>query len=387
MLDQVTVSVMTAVVVSVAGVVFVLETLLRKDEGAGRVWALAFLAAMLTTMSYLVWAASPETWWAIAVGNSSFVAGTGFLWLGCRRFNRRAMTLPSSLVAAGSLAAFASVVVEGPGGGDWAGAVTMFIAIAVFAAAGTVEAVTGEMGANRNAVGMAFVLCLQAVFYVSRTVAFFVVGPESAFFEQWFGSITVSLLTVILSIVAVVTTSVLRAGRVQLRGRSSTNMLGLSSDGVLQSDAFARVLKDRVERAERNGELSGVISVRLDDLAQIATAFGTTEAQEVQQAWRNATRRFAPTSSILGEDTAGGLAIGIHPTSPGEARRMASRVQRGLVDALGGLDASVIPVIGVGVALSNSAGYDADTLVEAARGAASRAADSPDESIVLAGSD
>ena len=34
-----------------------LETLLRRDEGAGRIWALAFLAAMLTTLAYVIWVA------------------------------------------------------------------------------------------------------------------------------------------------------------------------------------------------------------------------------------------------------------------------------------------------------------------------------------------
>ncbi|HWI32052.1 MAG TPA: diguanylate cyclase [Microbacterium sp.] len=387
MLDQLTLSIATAIVVLVSGVVFVLETLLRKDEGAGRVWALAFLAGMLTTLSYLIWATTPDNWWAVAVGNAAFVAGTGCLWLGCRRFNERSMRVPGGVVAAASAAAFAAVVLEGPDGGDWAGALVMFVSLAVFAAAGTGESVRGEMGRNRNAIGMAFVLGLQSLYYVGRSIVFVTVGPDSPLFRDWFGPAATSLLTITLTIVAVITTSVLRAGRVQLRGRSATTMLGLGSDGVLEPAAFARVLGDRIERSERNRELIGVISVRLDDLAQIATAFGTGEAQEVRQAWREATRRFAPTTSFIGDDGRESLAIGIHPTSPAEARRMATRVHRGLIDALSALSGSVIPVVGVGIALSDAAGYDPDTLVEAARGAASRAADSPDASVILAGSD
>lgn len=387
MLDQPTVSVMTAIVVMVAGVVFVLETLLRKDEGAGRVWSLAYLAAMLTTLSYLVWALSPETWWAIAVGNFAFVVGTGCLWLGCRRFNERTMTVPSLSVGGAGVAALVAVIAAGPEGGDWAGAIVMFVAIGAFAAAGTVESLRGEMGRNRNAAGMALVLGLQALYYLGRTIVFLTLGPDSDLFNTWFGTATTSILTVVLTIVATITTSVLRAGRVQLRGRSATTVLSLGSDGVLEPDAFALVLTDRVDRAQRNGELVGAISVRLDDLPQISTAFGASEAHEVQQAWRDATRRFAPTTAVIGDDASGGLAIGIHPSSPAEARRMATRVKRGLVDALGGIGASAIPVVGVGVALSDSAGYDPDTLVEAARGAASRAADSPDAGIIIAGSD
>ncbi len=67
--DLASVLVMTALVVNVSGILFIVETLLRRDEGAGRVWALAFLAGMLTTLSYIVWVQSPGAWWAVAVGN------------------------------------------------------------------------------------------------------------------------------------------------------------------------------------------------------------------------------------------------------------------------------------------------------------------------------
>ena len=85
-LDLLTVSVLTALVV-VTSVVFIVGMLLRKDESAGRIWGLGFLAALLTVVAYLAWAASPEAWWAVAVGNAAFLCGTGLMWLGARRFN------------------------------------------------------------------------------------------------------------------------------------------------------------------------------------------------------------------------------------------------------------------------------------------------------------
>lgn len=384
MLHPFTVSVMTALVLMVAGVVFVLETLLRKDEGAGRVWALAFLAGMLTTVAYLVWGASPETWWAVAAGNGSFVAGTGLLWLGARRFNERPMRWQSVIVGVASLAACAAVVAAGPDGGGWAGAIVMFLGIAAFAVAGTVESVTGEMGANRNAVGLAFVLGLQAIYYIARSIVFVAYGPDSAVFETWFSTIVTSFLTVTLTIVAVVTTSVLRSGRARLPGRPETTLLGMARDGVLLGDAFGRVLADRAARAQRNGELMGVISTRLDDLAELATAFGTTEAQQVQRAWRTAAVRHAPTSAFVGDDGKGGVAIGVHPMSQADARRMATRVSAGMSEALAALNTTVIPVVGVGVALTDVVGYEADVLVEAAREASARASESDDASVIVA---
>ena len=81
-LDLFSVLVATAVVVNVSGVLFIVETMLRRDEGAGRIWALAFLGGMLTTLAYIIWVQSPEAaWWAVAVGNAAFVTGTGCMWL------------------------------------------------------------------------------------------------------------------------------------------------------------------------------------------------------------------------------------------------------------------------------------------------------------------
>ena len=99
-LDLYSVLVMTALVVNVSGILFIVETLLRRDEGAGRIWALAFLAAMLTTLAYVIWAQSPEAWWAVAVGNarsspapaacgSDAGGSTGAGWGGPRRSSPR----------------------------------------------------------------------------------------------------------------------------------------------------------------------------------------------------------------------------------------------------------------------------------------------------------
>lgn len=383
--DSLTMSIMTALVVIVSGVTFISETLLRKDEGVGRVWALAFLAGIVTTVSYLVWALEPGAWVAVAMGNAAFVAQPGFMWLGCRRYNARSITVAGASVAAAAVVTFAAVIVAGPGGGDWAGAYFYFAGVGVFALAGAVEACRGRMGAASNARVLAVVLAFQSVFFFGRIVAALGAGFDSSIFSTYFGVVATGLVTVMLTIVALVTMSVLRAGRVQLRGRSGTVMLAIGGDGVLEPDGLSRMLGDLAARAERNGELIGVISVRLDDLAQIATAFGNAESEMIQREWRAASCRFSPTTSFVGEDGQGALVIGIHPASQAEAQRIATRVHRGVVEGLSELGSSVIPVIGVGVALSDGGGYSVDNLIQSARAAAGRAAESSDFSVVVAG--
>jgi GGDEF domain-containing protein len=381
-LDLPSVLIMTALVVNVSGVLFILETLLRRDEGAGRIWSVAFLAAMLTTLAYTIWAQSDGAWWAIAVGNAAFVAGTGCMWLGCRRFNRRDMRWSSVLVA-GAVAMAAIAVAVDREAGDWAGALWMFVPLLCFAGAGAVECLRGDMRESRTAWVLGAVLGFQSLYYVSRTTAFVTSGPDSALFQTAFGTISTSYLTVTLTIVAVVVTSVLRASRAPMRGYLREARAVDDEQGILSDASFAAVLDGLCRRAERRFEPIAVTAVRLDDLDQISTAFGSDVAGAVAAAWRTGVRHHAPTNAVVGQDGHTGLVIGLAVASPQEARRQAGAIYRGLFDDLGKVGGGVIPVVGVGVALSESAGYEPAELMRVAREAASRAAANVETSVLV----
>lgn len=384
-LDSFTLTVVTALVIIVSSVVYIVGILLRKDEGAGRVWGLGFLGALVTVVCYLAWTVYPEAWWAVAVGNGTFVAGTGFLWLGCRRFNERPMLAASVAVAVVSLGVALAALVQGPAGGAWAGAEVMFPGIFVFAVLGTIETLRGELAADRNTRALAFVLGVEALFYAARTVAFFALGPDDEFFLVWLGSNTTGLLAAILSIVAVVVTSVALVGRGRLDVVRGTRRLSLSDDDVLPEVSFAHVLLDMCARARRRSDLVGVVSLRIDDLPAIATGFGREAAAGVATGFRSVVRGFAPTSAFVGQDGETGLLVGIQPHSAADARRIANRIRRGLFDELSGVVGAVIPVVGVGIALSETNGYEPSELVTAAREAARSAATRTDTAVVVAG--
>lgn len=382
-LDLTSVLIMTAVVVNTSGILFIVETLLRRDEGAGRIWALGFLAGMLTTLAYTMWSQSDSAWWAIAIGNGAFVAATGCMWLGCRRFNRRRMDWPSLLVGLGVLVSAGSVLVAGPEGGDWAGALWMFLALLGFAGAGAGECLRGALRESRTAWVLGTVLGVESLYYVSRTTAFVIAGPESALFEGAFGTIPTSFMTVVLTIVAVVVTSVLRASRAPMRGYRRRAGQVVARDGVLPHDVFANALTDLCERASWRRELVGVIAVRVEDLDQISTAFGSEVARAVTETWRSGVRRHAPSNALVAEDGPTGLCVGVLVDSPAEARRQAGVIYRGLFDDLGKVGGGVIPVVGVGIALSDAAGYDGSALLRVARDTAIRAADSIETSVLV----
>ena len=377
------VMVMTALVVNVSGVLFILETLLRRDEGAGRIWSIAFLAAMLTTLAYTIWVQTDGAWWAIAVGNGAFVAGTGCMWLGCRRFNGRRMRWSSIIVAAAVVAAALAVAVEGEAGGDWAGALWMFVPLLAFAAAGSVECLRGDMRESRTAWVLGAVLGFQSLYYVSRTTAFVTSGPDSALFQAAFGTIPTSYLTVTLTIVAVVVTSVLRASRAPMRGYLRDARAVDEEEGIVSAASFSALLDGMCRRAARRQEPIAVTAVRLDDLDQISTAFGSDVAGAVAGTWRSGVRHHAPTNAVVAQDGPTGLVVGLAVASAQEARRQAGAIYRGLFDDLGKVGGGVIPVVGVGVALSETAGYDPAELIRVAREAASRAAANVETSVLI----
>lgn len=386
-LDLFTASFMTAIVCNVAGAAFIVETLLRRDEGMGRVWSLAFLCGMATTIAYMMWASGVGGFVAVALGNALFVSTTGCMWLGSRRFNQRSLLVPGGVVVGAAMLTAGAVLLDGPAGGDWAGWIVMGLVLVGLAALACVETFRAPMRRIRSAWALGVVLGAEAVFYLARVVVFVAVGPDSAVFTRYFSTNAASVVTVVLTIVGVVVVSVLRASHADLREYVWMSRAGVSSDGILEAATFEATVVDMAQRAEWRRETVSIISVRVEDLRQIGLAFGVDVAGAVAGAWRQGVRRFAPSASVVGEDGATGLMVATIVGSAAEARREAAAIYRGLFQSLGGITGAVIPVVGVGVALSETVGYDIDALMAAAREAAARAAVSPDASVAFGGTD
>lgn len=383
-LDQFTLSFVTAVVVVVAGVMYLFETLVRKDGLSGQLWAVAFLAGILTSLSYIVWAIEPGAYMAVGVGNASFVASAGFIWLGCLAFNRRAVRVGGIVIGVLAGAALIAVLVEGSDGGDWAGGIPMFVGTGICALLGAVESRRAAMGRRVTSWGLTVVLAVEGVWFLARAVVFATAGPDSAAFRDGFSTTASSLLTIVLTLVAVVVTSVLRANESKPRGDREVRSMQIGVDGVMLPSSFRSSASAMLERAARAHETVCLVALRIDDLPRIATAFGSVEAERVESAWRVGVRRYAPTASLVGESESGALLIAFLTTSFADVRRMASIMHRRLIDDFAGIGISVMPVVGVGIALSDQVGHDFAALARAAEDAAVRSETSSDASVIIA---
>ncbi|MCT9819945.1 hypothetical protein N3K63_06535 [Microbacterium sp. W1N] len=381
--DTFTVSLYTALVIVVSAALFLIDTIRRRDAAAGQLWSLGFLAAVLTTMFYLVWAWQPDTSWAVAAGNASFVVATGGMWLGCRAFNGKPVVLAGAFVAVTSTLVGAATVWEWDALGDWAGAVWMFVSLAVLATMAAVECFTGELRRGRVARPLGIVYSIQAVYYAARTVVFLVAGVDSDLFQVWFSTAMTSVFTVSLTITAVVCTSVLQATRSRMRGGPGAAPVA-AMFVVRPQEVFLGDLRELCRRAEAGEELVAVAAVHVGDLDAIVEAFGTDVADELWEALRAGVLDGAGTLAIVGETGARSIGAAWVAASPAGARRQAMSLYRSLFAELDAVSGGVLPGIGVGVALSDLSGYRATELLALAHEAAARAASGETTAVVLA---
>lgn len=384
-LDAPTMSAVTALVVVVCGALYLVDTLTYASNAAARLWAVAFTCGTLTAFSYLVWAYVPGAWVAVAAGNAAFVATIGFLWLGCRRFNRPELrwTVWVVLVAGGST--FLAAAVEGPDGGAWAGAGVMFVSMAVLGALACVETRRAPLSGHATSVALTAVMGTVALYYVARTVVFVALGTESALFLEWFGTPSTSVVTIVLTITAVASMVVLRLEENATTGRRRTAGLAISIDGYLDPASFQIVLGTMLDRARQRSQTTAVIALVLADLPQISRAFGTPRAERMAQGLRSAIAGAAPGAAVLGSDGEGRVLVALPDVSREEAFRLAGRVTDLTVEALSGAGDPVHALLGVGVAATTAADdHDADQLLERARDAAATSSGNLDAAPVLA---
>lgn len=379
MIDNWTISLASSIVVVVTASLFIGLTLSYKDSDIGRIWACGFLTGILTTLSYLMWSLNPAAWWAVAVGNMALVGGAGLFWLGCRLHNGRRGH--AWLVVLVSAAALVAVLVEGQNGGPWAGALVYFAGVAGFAALAAVECGRGSLNKAFGGRMLMVVFAVQALFYLGRLIAFTMGGPESALFELFFGTSANALITMVLVILlstAMALIRALQAGSVPRERRVSaatSTVVGYNSDGVLTPEAFERVLRDWLERAEFHHEQLALLHFRLDDLDEINTAFGRVHGDAVLARYVAIVRRFGPPHSDIGVAGTGRLVLATAMPTVDDALDAARAVQDALLEEPLATFAGVRPTLSVGISLTDYTGYDFGSLYSAAREACDRATD------------
>jgi len=243
------------------------------------------------------------------------------------------------------------------------------LCVAVLAGLGAAESMTGALRKDINARGLTIVLTLQSALFAARLVAYFLFGTESDVFASYLGTMTTSIVTIVLMVVAAVSMSVLRSETSFARSRSRTTPV-FTARRLVDNESFQQVAADRLERALNHDERVALLHVDLDDLDTINTAFGRSIADVVITAYATTIRNATPTSSVIGEVGAGRISIVFTEAQPGAALATATSLRRALLDT----DVPEAPgaslTASIGVATTEHYGHDLDPLHQAARAAA-----------------
>ncbi|CAN5195477.1 hypothetical protein BH11ACT2_BH11ACT2_00120 [soil metagenome] len=383
MIDTFTMLVAAGAVVAIAGVSFILNTVLRRNDLYGRLWSIAFVAGILETISYLVWAAAPGAWWAAGIGNGSLVLALAFMWSGCRAFNERPRSYAWVSVV-GSLLVAGACLVAGPNGGDWAGAAEMFVGLVIFAALAGVESVRGALRRSVNGRVLAIVFFAVALYYLLRLGVFVVTGEHSVAFTQYFGTVTTTFIAIVLTIVAAISMSVLQPAQNHSANRDGRRAGEPTIPGVATAELFGQQATDWLARSKRDREPLVMLELVVDNFDHITTAFGRELGEEAIALVGRTACESAPSASLVGYLLNERFVILTTPPAFGSPVDIAQRLQTALVETPVDAALGVRATATVGVATTDDFGYTLADLATASRDAMRAAQAESPGSITLA---
>lgn len=381
-LDAATLLAANGAVVTVSAVAFILNTMLVRGDAAGRAWSVAFLAGILTTVCYAVWGFAASAWWAVAIGNGALVMSIAMMWSGCRLCNGRRPVGWVALLA--GAAASASALAAGPDGGAWAGAIAMFLALALFSALAGFETVRGTLGVNSSARVLTVAFWVVSLYYVARTIVFVGGGPTGVVFTTWFGTVTTTIVTVILVIISAISLSVIQAGRLapDLPGQHPESG---TLPGVLTAAEFDACAEDWLRRGRRDRDAMVWVLIEVDNLEHINTAYGREHGDQVIREVARITRTAAPSAALIGRLGSRRFAVLTPAPGVGSAIGVAERLHTALVETPIPQIDSLRAVATCGLATTDREGHSIARLRAAAEEALAIAGGRGPGSIHLAG--
>jgi len=363
-IDIQTLLIASGVVVAVSGVSFILSTALRRSEAYGRTWSIAFVAGILETIAYIVWAASPSAWWGIAVGNASLVLALGLMWSGCRQFNERGSLFWVPLL--GSAAVGVACLIQGPSGGAWAGAAAMFAGIVVFSALAGLETVTGNLRRALDARVLTIVFWVVAIYYFLRLAVFLAAGDSSEIFTTYFGTVTTTVIAIVLVIVAAISMTAIQPPSDRTTTRSGGGSRNLRIEGVSDLEHFEQEMRDWLVRSRRDREALVLLALSVDGLTHINSAFGRPFGDQTIRTVGRIACEFSPAAALIAHSGGGRFLILTTAPTVGSPVAIAERLQTAFVetpvDAVQGIRA----IATFGLACTDDVGYDLTEMALAA---------------------
>jgi diguanylate cyclase (GGDEF)-like protein len=371
-LDITTVAAVSGIIVILCGTMFILNTILRRNDLVGRIWSVAFVAGILETLAYTIEGMETSAWWAIAVGNSAFVLAVGMIWSGNRAANSRRSLYGVPLVVAVGVAL--AVLLRGPEGGLWAGSFEMFVATTAFAGLGFVETLRGWLARSLNARIVGIALLIMAIYYAARSVLLLVLGHENPTFQTGFGSVPATLINLGLVVVGTTTISILQNERFKRPGLLIPS--DTEAEGLLGDHQFRMLAETWLRRAMRDRSTIALVLIELANIDEINLAFGRAMGDNAIRMMGRLAVGDAPAASIVGRLSRRRFAVLFEMEDEEDARVVADRINSdALTSPLDDADRFRAATY-IGITSTRAAGSRYEDLIETAEAVLDLAVDS-----------
>ena len=298
-LDDATVFTIASLVITVTAVLFILSTILRRNDPVGRLWSVFFIGSIFSVFAMMVASSTPNAWWAFPVGHGFYVAALGMIWSGARQANRKRPLLfvPLGLGLLVTLSRF----VAGPEAVTPAGSPEMFLGAAVFFAAASLECASRELKRLADGRLLAVLLAIAAVFYTARAVALASFGGDAPAFTAIFGATSASLFEIVVAIVGTFALSAVQTERFRRMSTSDADFgTQVSIDGILGRDAFRELAESWLLRSVRQRATLVLLLIELADLSEVNVAFGRAAGDSAIRLTGRLVLTHAPTSALVG---------------------------------------------------------------------------------------
>ena len=365
-LDSLTLQIVNGVVVAFCTVAFTLNTGLKRNDAAGRQWSLGFVAGLMSVIALTAGAADPSIAWTNVVGAIFLIVAVAAIWAGARSYNVRPVSGPL-IVLFGALlvVTVGATVADGMALPRGAGAVALWLSIAVLAGCGGLEFLRGRLLRDFNARIVAITLGLGAV-VAGLNAGSLLTGGTGSPVMTYVQSGTAEVLGLGLVIMGTIALSVLSTEYAAGSAVGDVTHGIHSAAGALSKAAFDQAASDHLERAEQASIGLALIGADIDNLPEINTAFGRAAGDAAIAAFARKLRSTAPVMCLIGHRSSGRFHVLIEAPATDLARMLTEHFQIALAeDPLPG-GASLRLTASFGIAATADHGYSLAALTDAA---------------------
>ncbi|WP_026539528.1 GGDEF domain-containing protein [Arthrobacter sp. 9MFCol3.1] len=348
MLDTATLRVALALVDLTLLMLFYFITFRRTRSPYSGWWCMALLLFLVGNAAYLL-SGTVHQVWANPAGNVLLVAAAASIWAGGRSL-RAPSPRPWQLAAAPGATAVASIL-DHPATNIWAGGPVYLGFMAVLIGMGSRELFLLERDYSRVHRPLAVGAGILAVFYAGRLVAFLTDGPEGHVFASVFGTVPMTVFSMVTLVVASFTMAELSYEQQTQDLRARATVDGLT--GLLNRSAFLDLAENELRRLRRTGTTASLILADLDHFKAINDEFGHSAGDSALQAFARACAGTVRSTDLVGRYGGEEFILLLPGVTPDRAREIAADISVRLHQS-GSAVIPRLPTVSYGIASTGS---------------------------------